>query len=108
MPSRRINHRLIKINRNYTVEELARTLGAHTNTVRGWLRKGLSRIDQRRPTLILGREAIAFLESRYKTRKHQLAAGEIFGVPCRKPQQPKGLMADYLPITAVWGNLRGI
>ena len=49
------NHRLLKIHRSYTVEEVASVLDVHRNSVRNWLRSGLDAIDQRRPTLILGK-----------------------------------------------------
>jgi hypothetical protein len=37
--SRYPNYRLVKIHRNYTVEEIARLLKVHKNTVRGWINR---------------------------------------------------------------------
>ena len=58
------NHRLLKIHRSYTVEEVASVLDVHRNSVRNWLRSGLDAIDQRRPTLILGSVLASFLKAR--------------------------------------------
>ena len=60
MRKRRPNHRLVKIHRNYTVEEAARLLGTHKNTVRAWVRAGLTTCDSNRPILILGRDLAHF------------------------------------------------
>ena len=55
MGRRHANPRLVKLHRNYTVEEIARLFGLHKNTVRNWLKEGLALIDGQRPMLILGR-----------------------------------------------------
>jgi Homeodomain-like domain len=49
MGSRHPNPRLVKIHRNYSVEDIARLFGIHKNTVRNWLKQGL------RPSTIDGR-----------------------------------------------------
>ena len=73
MGRRRFNPRRVKINRNYTVEEVARLLQAHKNTVRSWLKEGLPTIDRQRPALILGRDLQAFLDSRRKQPSRPVA-----------------------------------
>ena len=45
MRKRHPNPRLVKIHRNYTVEEIATLFGIHKNTVRDWVKAGLT--DQR-------------------------------------------------------------
>lgn len=105
---RRPNPRLVKIHRNYTVDEVARTLGPHKNTVRAWIKQGLPTIDSRRPTLIHGLDLARFLETRRKRAKKTCGPGQIYCVKCRFPKAPAGRMADYIPITAISGNLRGI
>jgi excisionase family DNA binding protein len=104
---RRPNPRLVKIHRCYTVEEAARRLNIHKNTVRGWIRGGLPTIDARRPTLIMGSELRRFLDTKRKTHKQPCALGEFYCVRCRAPKAPAGAMADYIAITATSGNLRG-
>jgi excisionase family DNA binding protein len=105
---RRPNHRLAKIHRSYTVEEVARRLNVHKNTVRDWVRGGLPTIDARRPALIAGIELRRFLEAKSKRRKQPCAPGELYCVRCRAPKAPAGAMADYIPITSTSGNLRGL
>jgi hypothetical protein len=57
----RINPNLVKINRSYTFEELAAVLSVHKNTVASWVKNGLPCLKERRPFLILGSEARAYL-----------------------------------------------
>ena len=61
MGKRNPNPRLVKIHRNYTVEDVANLLGVHKNTVREWIKQGLPKIDDKRPMLILGCDLFAFL-----------------------------------------------
>lgn len=108
MPKRRPNHRLVKIHRSYTVEEVARLFGMHKNTVRAWLRDGLPSCDTRRPILILGRDLAAYLKARRTKNKQPCQPGEIYCVRCRAPKLPVGNIAEYEPTTATLGNLIGI
>jgi hypothetical protein len=108
MRKRRPNYRLVKIHRCYTVEEAARLLGTHKNTVRAWVRAGLPICDSKRPTLILGRDLAAYLQARRTKNKRPCQLGEIYCVRCRAPKQPAGDMAEYQPITEQLGNLEGI
>jgi hypothetical protein len=108
MRKRRPNYRLVKLHRNYTVEEVARLLGKHKNTVRAWVKAGLPTCDRRRPTLILGPDLAAYLQARRAKNKRPCQPGEIYCVRCRAPKRPDGNMADYIPITETFGNLEGI
>jgi hypothetical protein len=108
MPKRRPNHRLAKIHRNYTVEEIANLFGIHKNTVRRWIDDGLETLDQRRPLLVHGIELATYLRARRAKNKRPCQPGEIYCVRCRAPRRPAGDMADYLPITVNLGNLSGI
>lgn len=108
MRKRRPNYRLVKTLRSYTVEEVARLLGTHKNTVRAWVTAGLPTCDSKRPTLILGRDLAAYLQARRTKNKRPCQPGEIYCVRCRAPRQPAGDMADYRPITASLGLLGGI
>jgi Helix-turn-helix domain len=78
MGRRHPNPRRVKIHRNYSVEEVARLFGIHKNTVRGWLKRGLPAIDDRRPTLILGQELSRFLRERRQKEKQRCGPGRIF------------------------------
>lgn len=108
MPARRINPRLIKIHRAYSVEEAARTLGAHKNSVRGWIRKGLPVVDGRRPVLILGNDLRAFLERNCKARKRPCPPGTIYCLKCREPRGPALSMVEYVPRNGATGDLTAL
>ena len=102
------NPRLVKIHRNYTVEEIASLFGVHRNTVRQWIKQGLPTSDQKRPFLILGRDLVAFLQARRAKNKRPCQPGEIYCVRCRAPKAPAGDMADYQIVTETLGNLIAI
>lgn len=87
------------------MEEAAGALGVHRNTVRHWIKDGLSTIDTRRPTLILGRHLAAFLQARRAKNKRPCGAAQIYCVRCRVPVRPAGDMVEYKPVTATLGNL---
>jgi excisionase family DNA binding protein len=108
MARRHPNHRLVKIHRNYTVDEVARLLGVHRHTVREWVKRGLPTLADRRPMLILGRHLVEFLRARRAKNKRTCGPGELYCVRCRAPRKPAGNMADYQPLTAPQGNLVAI
>jgi len=108
MKKRHPNHRLLKIHRSYTVEEIARLFGFHKNTVRHWVKEGLGTIDGKRPMLIHGQVMAAFLQARRAKHKQTCKPGELYCVRCRAPKSPAGNMADYTPITEKFGRLVAI
>jgi len=108
MGKRHPNHRLVKIHRSYTVEEIAKLFGIHKNTVRRWVKDGLATVDDRRPMLILGHVLVAFLQVRRAKNKQPLKPGEIYCVRCRSPKSPAGDIAEYFPYTDKFGNLIAI
>ena len=105
---RRPNHRLVKTHRTYSIEEAARRLGAHKNTVRAWIKDGLPTCDGKRPTLILGCELATYLKARRKKNKKPCKPGEIYCVRCRTPKRPAENMAEYQKVTETLGTLVGI
>jgi hypothetical protein len=108
MGSRHPNPRLVKIHRNYSVEDIARLFGIHKNTVRNWLKQGLAAIDDRRPILILGHELSRFLRERRQKAKKTCGPGRIYCIACRAPKVPAGKMAECMPSGRLAGNLCGI
>lgn len=108
MKRRHPNYRLVKIHRNYTVEEIAKLFDIHKNTVRQWIKEGLETINDKRPMLILGPVLMAFLQARRLKNKQTCKPGELYCVRCRAPRLPAGNMADYNPVTEKFGNLVAI
>jgi helix-turn-helix protein len=108
MGRRHPNPKLVKIHRNYTVEEAARKLGVHKNSVRAWIKSGLPVMNERRPTLIYGLDLLRFLQTRRKSARRPCPPGHMYCLRCRVPQRPAGDMADYVPMAVASGNLRGI
>ena len=108
MGKRHPNPQLVKIHRNYTVEETATLLSIHKNTVRTWVKRGLPTIDDKRPMLILGRDLSAFLRAKRVKNKQPCKPGEMYCLRCRIPQIPAENMVEYQPRTESLGNLFGI
>jgi hypothetical protein len=104
---KRLNPRHVKIHRSYTVEEVAHLFRVHKNTVRAWVKVGLQTIDERRPTLILGRVLARFLRERRQRTRQRCQPGQLYCVRCRAPKEPAARVAEYVPITPISGNLRG-
>lgn len=105
--ARHANHRLVKLHRSYTVEEISLVLKVHRHTVRSWLKEGMPATDARRPTLILGRELITFLKARRLRNKRSCKAGEIYCVRCRAPRRPAGGTVQYREVSPTLGDLAG-
>jgi Helix-turn-helix domain len=78
MSAKRINPRLIKLRRSYTVEEVSLRLGVHKNTVRSWQRRGLEPIDKVRPVLFTGKTLRAYLEGKRKAAKRPCPPGTCY------------------------------
>jgi hypothetical protein len=108
MGYRHPNPRRIKIHRSYSVEDLARHLDVHKNTVRNWLNNGLKPIDDQRPILVRGPELRRFLVARRAQGKHPCGPGRIYCLPCRAPKVPAGNFAECILIGETSGTIQGI
>lgn len=108
MPAKRINPRRIKLHRPYSVEETARVLGVHKNTVRGWQRNGLEPVDKSRPTLFLGKALRTYLEAKRTAAKRPCPHGTIYCFGCHAPRAPALGLVDYMPFNASSGNLSAL
>ncbi len=104
----RVNPNRVKLHRSYSVEELARCLQVHKNTVRHWQAKGLEPIDKARPVLFQGATVRAYLAGQNASRKRPCPAGTMFCLRCREPRQPALGMVEYVPLRPASGNLRGL
>ena len=109
MGKHRLNHNLVKIHLNYTVEEIAQLFSVHKQTVRNWINKdGLEAIDRKRPMLILGQDLKTFIKKRRVEKKQPCKIGELYCFRCRVPKFPAGNVADCLPVTKKVGKLKAI
>ncbi len=108
MSGKRVNPRLAKLHRSYSVEEAALILGVHKNTVRSWIKAGLPTVDKSRPTLLQGSELRGWLEKRRKTAKRPCPPGTLYCFKCREPRAPALGMIEYKPINTVTGNLKAL
>lgn len=84
---RRPDARAIRKHRNYTVEEAANALKMHKGSVRRWLKVGLPAVTDKRPTLILGSDLIAFLAAA-RPKRQPCAIDQAFCLSCRPPRRP--------------------
>jgi hypothetical protein len=101
------NHNLIKIHRNYTYEELAEVFDIHKNTVATWVKNGLNCLQERRPFLILGKDAKTFLQNQRMSKKQKCKPDEIYCLSCKAPVKPAENYVVYMPITRTKGRLTG-
>ena len=108
MPARRVNPNRVKLHRSYSVEELARCLDVHKNTVRHWQANGLEPIDKGRPMLFHGETLRDFLTRRNASRKQPCSSGTLYCFRCREPRAPALGMVDFVPMRPGSGNLRAL
>ena len=105
---KRINPRLAKKHRSYSVQELAEKLGVHKHTVRGWLKKGLPAIYDAKPTLIQGEEFQHWWATQRKETKRPCNPGQMYCFKCREPKRPALGMVEYAATNAATGNLKAL
>jgi hypothetical protein len=108
MGKRHPNPQLPKIHKSYTVEETARLLSVHKNTVREWIKRGLPVIDDKKPKLILGLDLSTYLKDKRTKNKRPCKPGEMYCFRCRVPKAPAENMVEYHPYTETLGRLFGI
>lgn len=102
---KRYNPNLSKIHRSYTVEEVAILLGAHKNTVRSWLKKGLPVCDENHPILILGNDLRQFIKAQKVLNKRICKPCEIYCMKCREPRLPDQNSLEFIKETETKGRV---
>lgn len=103
--NRRADWRRIKGKYSYTVEEAARALNLHRNTVRNWVRRGgLPAMTGSRPHLILGVVLVEFLKARRLALKRKCGLGELYCLKCRAPRKPVAELVEHRPMAS--GRMR--
>ena len=108
MARKRLNPRLPKMHYSYSVEEIAALLKMHVNTVRAWLKGGLSAIDDARPTLVSGAELRRFIEGQRVASRKPCPVGTMFCFRCQGPRAPALGMADFAEREVGPGNLEAL
>jgi len=96
-----------KIHRSYTVEEVAILYGAHKNTERNWLKKGLPACDNKRPLLILGADLKLFLKQLREVNKRKCKPSELYCLKCREPRIPTQNSVEFIEETNTKGRVIG-
>lgn len=105
---KRINPRLAKKHRCFSVTELADVLGVHKHTVRGWLKNGLPAIDGTKPTLIHGGAFQGWWAKQRKAAKRPCQPGQMYCFKCKARKAPALGMVEYTATNAATGNLRAL
>src|SRR5664279_3140272 len=107
--NRRADWRRIKGKYSYTVEEAARTLDLHRNTVRNWVRRGgLPAMTGSRPHLILGAVLVEFLKAKRTALKRKCDLGELYCLKCRAPRKPVADLIEHRPMASGRSRIIGM
>ena len=102
---RRVSAYRIKMNRHYTYEQAAETLGVAVQTVRAWRDEGLHVLMGQIPHIIMGYALKDFITERRRKAKRPLKDDEVLCMRCKAPRTPFGMMADYVPTSITSGRL---
>ncbi|MFT5707248.1 MAG: hypothetical protein ACI9ES_001539 [Oceanospirillaceae bacterium] len=105
--AKRYNPNKCKINRNYTISEIGLLYGVHKKTVASWLRRGLKKIDNQRPYLILGRDLKEFIKDLRTINKQPCDVGEIYCMKCRSPRKPEQGSIIFETELLRYGHVKG-
>ena len=109
MARTRLNSKLAKQHRQYTVDEIARLYDVHLHTVRRWIKTGgLTPLDGGRPTLVMGATLRGFLEVRRARAKRPCPPGHLYCFACHVPRKPALGMADFAPQAKGAGKLSAL
>lgn len=100
MPRPHIVRRRAKKHRSYDIAEVGRLYGVHRNTVRNWIKAGLTVVGEGRSVLILGEELERFLKARRAAKRRPCPPGTIFCLRCREPRRPVPASLDRTNVAA--------
>ena len=89
------------------MSELARTVGVSKRTIRRWMGAGLPAIRDRKPALILGQDAVDFLNRQPKL-KARCGPGQFFCFRCRAARASAFAQAEIAHRSASSVNLRAL
>jgi hypothetical protein len=106
--AKRFQTRGIKANKTYQIDELAMAARVSIPTVRNWLKAGMQKLDDNRPTMIMGFQALDYLNARKRSAKRPTAIGQFYCMCCKTQRPAFGAMADYIPSSATGGRLKAL
>lgn len=104
--NRKPNHKLIKSTELYYVDELAKVIDVHVNTVSNMIKDGMQIVKGSYPYIIRGQFAIDYLKDRRKKSKTKLEQDDMYCLPCDKPYKPEKNVVRLKIITPKIGNLQ--
>ena len=78
----------IRTTQVYTVADFAQELDRRKETVLRWIKDGMPILDGRKPYLIDGAEAKAWLKEKWQKRKSSCCLDEIYCAPCHSKKHP--------------------
>jgi len=78
----------------------------HKSTVKTWLRRGLKRIDNQRPYIILGSDLKQFIKDLRGINKSPCELGEIYCMKCREPRTPEQGSTVFETETSRYGRIK--
>lgn len=84
---RHFNVRLVKLHLSYSTQEIAELFNTTRNTVNGWYKSGLEKIDNKIPYLVFGENLIVFLNNKHNKRKQKCAENEFYCCKCKSPHK---------------------
>ena len=108
MPAKRVNPNRVRLNRSYSVAELAVCCDVHRNTVRNRRDAGLEPNDGRKPLLFQGATVRTFLAKLNCDRKRPCQPGTMYCLKCRQPREPAPGAIVYRPQRPASGNLSAL
>jgi hypothetical protein len=91
--------RPIKDRHAYKARELADLLNIGECAVYRWLHRGLRQLGTGRPALILGSDAIEFIQKLHKSYKRPCAPGQLHCLRCRTARGVANNTAQLIPHT---------
>jgi len=94
LKKRTYNTNLIKESLCYSTNDMARRFNIHKRTVQEWYKAGLPRIDNRKPSLVLGTDLKNFLKTRQNKRKSKCRKNELYCMKCKAPRQSSNNAVD--------------
>lgn len=107
--NRKPNYKRIKATELYNIDELAKAIDVHVNTISNMIKDGMQIVEGSYPYIIRGQFAIDYLKERQKKVETKLQQDEFLCFGCgRKPSKAKDDFAKLQITAPKIGNLKAI